>query len=81
MVLGNRGDQSHNALMAMTAGQLRQALAIGFDHAHTRVSGLVDELTHAGVTASDLEMDFNNGLGGDLEANANGVKAEKHFVG
>ena len=67
--------------MAMATGQFGQALVVRLDHAHARVTGLVDELPHAGVAACDLVMDFDNGLGGDLEANAYGMKAEQHFVG
>jgi hypothetical protein len=65
----------------MTTGQLGQALTVRFDHAHARIAGLVDELAHARIATRDLVMDFDNGLGGDLEANANGMKAEQHFVG
>ena len=81
MVLGNGRDHGHHARVAMATGQLGQSLAIGFDQAHARITGLVDERPHAGVAAGDLVMDFNNGLGRDLEANAHGMEAEQHFVG
>ena len=80
MVLGNRRHQSHHALVTVATGQFGQALTIRFDQAHARIAGLVDELPHAGVATRDLEMDFDNGLGGDLEANAYGMKAVQHFV-
>ena len=79
VVLRHGRDHRHHALVAVATGQLGQALTVRFDHAHARVSGLVDELAHARIAARDLVMDFNNGLGGDLEANAHGMKAEQHF--
>ena len=74
----NHGDHS---LVAMTASQLGQALTVRLDHAHARISGFIDELAHPRIATGDLVMDFNNGLGGDLEANAHGMKAEQHFMG
>ena len=79
--LGNRGHHGHHTLMTMTPSQFGQAQTIGFNQAHARITGFVDELPHAGIAARDLVVDFNNGLGGDLEANAHGMKAEQHFMG
>ena len=81
MVLWDGRDQSDHALVAMATGQFGQTFIVRLDHAHARVTGFVDELPHAGVAARDLVMDFNNGLGGDLETNAHGMEAEQHFVG
>ena len=81
VVLRDRGDHGHHALVTMATGQFGQTLTVRFDHAHARIAGLVDELAHARIASGDLVMDFNNGLGGDLEANAHGMKAEQHFVG
>jgi len=65
----------------MAAGQLGDALAVGFDQAGTGLAGAVEELAHARIAPRDLVVDLDDGFGRGLQTHAHGVEAEKNFGG
>ena len=63
-------------LVAMTATELGQPDAVGFDQARTNLIGFFKKLAHARITARRFEINLDDGFGRGFEAHADGVKAE-----
>ena len=64
----------------MAASQLGQTQTIGFNEAHACFFGARDELAHAGIAPTGLEIDLHNGIGRRLQAHPHRVEAKKYFV-
>ena len=76
-----RVDARRHALVAVAAGQLGNAQAVGLDHPRTSLLRPLQELAHALVTPRRIDIDLDDGLRRRLQAHADGMETEQDFGG